>query len=463
MSKNKGRAGFSSSLGFILAAAGSAVGLGNIWRFPYLAARDGGGFFLLVYLLLVATFGFTMLTSEIALGRRTGKGPLVAYGIAHPKFKFLGVLASAIPALILPYYCVIGGWVIKYSVEFITMDGAAAAADGYFTSFTSQVGEPIFCMLVFLFLTALAITLGVQRGIEKISKVAMPILLVLIIGIACYSLSTSYTDASGVTRTGLEGLKIYLVPDFKNMTIVDMMDTVMDAMGQLFYSVSVAMGIMVAFGSYCPKEENLTSSINKIEIFDTIVSFFAGLMIVPTVYTFMGQEGMSAGPGLMFITLPKVFNEMGFSGSFVGMIFFLTVFFAAITSSISIMEAIISGMIDRWGLERRRCVGITLIYLMIMGILVCLGYNKFYFELRLPNGTVGQLLDLLDYISNLIMMPILAIGTCILIGWVVGPKYIIDEMELDGAKFGRKWLYVPMIKFVAPALLVILFIQSFVV
>lgn len=460
MSNDKKRATFSGTLGFILAAAGSAVGLGNIWRFPYLAAKDGGGLFLVTYLILAVTFGFAMLTTEVTLGRKTQKGPLGAYGDAHPKFKFMGLIASIIPAIILPYYCAIGGWIIKYMVDFVTLGGEKAAEDGYFTGFITSTVSPVVYMLIFLGITAIIIVLGVNKGIENLSKIMMPVLLVLVVGISIFSLSLKFTAEDGTVRTGLQGLKIYIIPSIEGMGIKEILSTVMDAMGQLFFSISVAMGIMVAYGSYCPKEDDLMGSVNKIEFFDTLVAFLAGLMIIPAVFTFAGKEGMSAGPGLMFITLPKIFAQMGVAGKVVGIIFFVTVFFAAITSSISILEAIVSGLIDEFKMHRRNATIISVIYAIVVGLCVCFGYNFLYFELPLPNGSVAQVLDLLDYVSNSILMPLLAILTCILFGWVVGPSYITDEIESSSKNFRRKKLYVVMIKYIAPVLLLILFIQS---
>ncbi len=302
---------------------------------------------------------------------------------------------------------------------------------------------------------------GVDKGIEKASKFIMPILLVLIIGISVYSLTIKFTDANGVTRTGLDGLKVYLVPDVSGMTLKDWVVIIMDAMGQLFFSISVAMGIMVAYGSYVPKDVNLMKSINQIEIFDTVVALLAGLMIVPAIYVFMGIEGMSGGPGLMFVSLPKVFDQMGGVGIAIGVAFFLMVLFAAVTSSVSVMEAIVSSMMDKFHWSRKKGGIIVTIYAFIGGIIVCLGYNLFYFELPLPNGSVAQILDIMDYISNNILMPSVAVLTCILIGWVVKPDVIINEVTQNGEyKFSRKGLYIVMIRFVAPVLLVFLLLQS---
>ena len=460
MEKTKKRSNFTGSIGFVLAAAGSAVGLGNIWRFPYLAAKDGGGVFLLCYVILALTFGFALLTTEIAIGRKTGQSPLTAYGEIQKKWKWIGVLACVIPMLILPYYCAIGGWILKYLATYLTGSGSAAVADGFFTGFITGQWEPIIWFVIYLTATALVIYMGVNKGIESMSKVMMPILLVLIVCISCFSLSLTHTDANGVTRTGLEGLKIYTIPNFKGMSGRDFLNVLLDAMGQLFYSISVAMGIMITYGSYVKKETNLVKSVNQIEIFDTLVAFLAGLMIVPAVYTFMGTEGMSAGPSLMFVSLPKVFNAMGGVGVAVGIAFFVMVTFAALTSSISIMEAVVASFMDQFKLSRKNATLVVAGYTLIAGIVVCLGYNVFYFDLTLPNGTVGQILDVLDYLSNYILMPVVAIATCLLVGWVVKPKTIIDEITIGGIGFRREKLYVVMIKFVTPIMLLFLLAQA---
>lgn len=459
--KETKRNSFKGSIGFVLAAAGSAVGLGNIWRFPYLAAKDGGGLFLVVYLILALTFGFTLLTTEVAIGRRTKQSPLTAYDKIKKGWKPLGVIGCLIPMLILPYYCVIGGWVLKYFLLYVTGHGMDAAADGYFGGYITQEVQPIIWLFVFLFLVAFIIYKGVNSGIESFSKVLMPILILMVLGVAIFSLTISHTDASGVTRTGMEGLKIYLVPNLDGLTVRKFFTVVMDAMGQLFFSLSVAMGIMIAYGSYVNDDANLVKSINQIEIFDTAVAFLAGVMIIPAVYIFMGQEGMAAsGPSLMFVTLPKVFASMGVVGNVVGCVFFAMVFFAALTSGISILEAIVSSLMDQFHMSRTKATILESILGLLGGIAVCLGYNKWYFEYKLPNGSTAQILDILDYISNNFFMPIVAIGTCILIGWVVKPKVVIDEAEKTGVKFGRKNLYIVMIRFVAPVLLILLFLKS---
>lgn len=458
--KNK-RSSFKGSIGFVLAAAGSAVGLGNIWRFPYLAAKDGGGMFLLVYIVLALTFGFTLLITEVSIGRKTKQGPLTAYGRLHEKWRGMGVIACLVPIIILPYYSAIGGWVVKYFLLYITGGGAQAAQDGYFTSFITGNVEPLIMMLIFLAAVVFIVMRGVNKGIESTSKIIMPILVVLVIIIAVFSFTLSHTDDAGVTRTGWQGLKVYLVPNFKGMTISRFISVLMDATGQLFFSLSVAMGIMITYGSYVHDDANIRSSVNQIEIFDTIIAILAGAMIIPAVFVFAGAEGMEAsGPGLMFVSLPKVFAQMGTIGNIIGVLFFAMVLFAALTSAISIMEAVVSSFMDEFGHSRKKAVAIETIIALIAGALVCMGYNLLYFEAALPTGSTAQILDIMDYASNNVLMPIVAIGTCILIGWILKPKTIIDEVEKNGTKMGRKTLYVVMIKFVAPVMLVILFLKS---
>ena len=465
MENKQNRGSFSGRLGFVLAAAGSAVGLGNIWRFPYLAAKDGGGFFLLVYLILALTFGFTLLVTEISIGRKTGQSPLTAYQAIHPKMGWIGILACLIPALILPYYCAIGGWVLKYLSAFVTFQGAAAATDTYFTGFITAQWQPIIWFLAYLTATSFVVYKGVNKGIEKLSTVLMPVLLVLILGIAVFSLFLTHTDDSGVTRTGLQGFAVYVIPNFEGMTLKQFFVVLTDAMGQLFYSISVAMGIMITYGSYVKKDTDLNKSVNQIELFDTIVAFLAGMMIIPAVFTFMGTEGMAAsGPALMFVALPKVFSAMGpVVGAIVGILFFVTVAFAALTSSVSIMEAMVSCVVDRFRIERKKATLIVAAITGIVGILVCLGYNALYFEAILPNTPAGknaQILDIMDYISNYVLMPVVSIATCVYIGWFLKPKTIIDEVKLGGHKFGREKLYVIMVKYVTPVLLSILLLQA---
>ena len=457
--KNK-HSGFSGSLGFVLAAAGSAVGVGNIWRFPYLCAKDGGGLFLLVYLVLVLTFGFTLLTTDVAIGRRTKQNALNAFGTLHKKWRFLGYLTFLVPTLIMTYYSVIGGWIAKYFAVYLVSDGTQAAQDGFFTSFITSQVSPIVFMLLFLALTAWVVYCGVEKGIEKYSRYIMPVLLLLVIGIAVFSLTLSHTDDSGVTRTGLQGLAFYLKPDFTGMTLRSFLNVVLDAMSQLFFSLSVSMGIMITYGSYVKDDVDLNKANSQIEIFDTGVAFLAGVMIIPSVYVFLGVDGMASGPSLTFISLPRVFASMGGVGRIVGIVFFLALGFAALTSCVSVMETLVANCMEIFHKSRKEMCAMVGVYSLVTAVTICLGYNVFYFELTLPNGSAAQLLDVMDYISNSVMMPFIALLSAILIGWIKTPDYVIGEMERNGETFGRKAIYRVMIRYIAPLMMLVLFLQS---
>ena len=458
--EKKEKGGFSGSIGFVLAAAGSAVGVGNIWRFPYLAARDGGGLFIIIYLGLVLTFGFTLLTTDIAIGRRTGKDAWQAFGSIKPKWGFLGKLTFLVPVLIMTYYSVIGGWILKYATVYLTGKGTMAADDSFFTSFITSKAAPLVFMLIFTAFTAFVVYSGVEKGIEKFSKIVMPILFVMIIGIAIYSLTLTHTDANGVTRTGLQGLAVYLVPDFTGLTFGRFLKILLDAMSQLFFSLSVSMGIMITYGSYVKKEISLSKSISQIEIFDTGVALLAGMMIIPAIYVFTGTEGMASGPSLMFVSLPKVFTSMGFAGGIIGAVFFIMILFAALTSCVSIMETLVANCSNIFKMPRKKTCIYVIFYALATAAIICLGYNVLYVECPLPNGTTGQLLDIADYISNSFLMPLIAFLTAIFVGWVVKPKWIEEEMEVGGAKFSKKKLYGFMVKYVVPVVMLVLFFQS---
>ena len=456
----KKASGFSGQIGFVLAAAGSAVGVGNLWRFPYLAAKDGGGLFLIIYLALVLTFGFTLLTSDIAVGRRTKKSAIRAYEEMRQKWKFLGVLTFLVPVIIMTYYAVIGGWITKYAVVYVTGQASAAAEDGYFTSFITNPVLSVFYALLFMGVTSWIVFKGVEDGIEKVSKYMMPVLLVLVVVIAVYSLTLRHTNESGVTRTGLEGLVYYLTPSFEGLTLSRFLQILLDAMSQLFFSLSVSMGIMITYGSYMKDSVNLNKSVNQVELFDTGVALIAGAMIIPAVYVFSGTDGMSAGPSLMFVSLPKIFSAMGKAGVFVGLMFFITAIFATLTSCISVLESIVANCMEIFHSGRKKTTLVLTVIYLIASAVIALGYSLLYFELKLPNGTTGQLLDIMDYISNNVMMPFIALLSTVLIGWIMTPDYVIDEVQKNGENFRRKKLYRVMIKFVAPVMMLILFLQS---
>ena len=451
---------FSGQIGFVLAAAGSAVGVGNLWRFPYLASKDGGGLFLLVYLVLVLTFGFTLLTSDIAIGRKTQKSAIGAYTEMHPKWKFLGILTFLVPVLIMTYYAVIGGWITKYAVVYLTGQAQGAAQDDYFTSFITSPISPVIFALLFMGVTSFIVYNGVEGGIEKVSKIMMPILLVLVVVIAVYSLTLRRTDETGTVRTGLQGCLYYITPHVEGLTVGRFLQILLDAMSQLFFSLSVSMGIMITYGSYVKKDVNLNKAVNQIEFFDTGVALLAGAMIIPAVFVFSGTEGMGAGPSLMFVSLPKVFAAMGTAGIVVGALFFISAIFATLTSCISVLESITANCMEIFHTNRKKTVLILSVIYLAASAVIALGYSIFYFEVQLPNGSTAQLLDIMDYISNSVMMPLIALLSTILIGWVKTPEYVIGEMELGGCPFRRKRVYNVMIRYIAPIMMLILFLQS---
>lgn len=444
--KNK-RSTFSGKIGFVLSAAGASVGLGNIWRFPYLAAKYGGGIFLLIYILLALTFGYTMIVAESALGRMTRKSPVGAFKAFGKKagwLSFGGWINAIIPVLIVPYYSVIGGWVIKYLIEYVKGNGTKLAADGYFSEFISNGASTEICFVIFCLFTLSIIYAGVRNGIERVSKFMMPILVVLSVIIAIYS----------VTRPGaIEGVKYFLVPNLKNFSWM----TVVAAMGQMFYSLSIAMGILITFGSYMKKDSSIEDSTRNVEVFDTAIAIMAGLMIIPAVFAFSGgdPDTLQAGPALMFITIPKVFANMGF-GTIVGILFFLLVLFAAVTSSIALTESAVSTFEDEIGWSRRKSTVVIGIIMIALGTLSCLGYGPLAFV-----KIIGmQFLDFFDFLTNSVMMPIAAMMTSIFVSKVVGIDRIEEEIRQGEAAFRRKKIFVVMIKYLCPIFAMIILASS---
>ncbi len=443
MESSKQRSSFSGRLGYVLSVAGSAVGLGNLWRFPYLAAKYGGGIFLLVYLVLAVTFGFALIVSETALGRMSRKSPIGAFHFfGSKKLKIGGWINAIVPMMILPYYCVIGGWVIKYLFEFLR-GGNGLAENDYFSHFIADPTAPLIWFAVFGIATFFVVICGVEKGVEKSSKILMPILVVLAVFIAGYS----------VTRPGAwEGVKYYLIPDFSKFSLM----TVVAAMGQMFYSLSIGMGILYTYGSYMKRDIDMEKSVGQIEIMDTLIAFLSGLMIVPAVFVFSGgdQTALNAGPGLMFMTLPKVFNSMPF-GNIVGVVFFLLVLFAALTSSISLMETCVSTLQDQTHWSRKRCSLLMWGEMLLIGIPCSLGFGIWQGIAPLNMS----ILDFFDFLSNSILMPIAAFFTCLLIIKVVGFKKIADEVKFS-SKFRRQRLYEFCMKYLVPICLLAILLSS---
>ena len=443
---NTGRSSFSGKIGFVLSAAGASVGLGNIWRFPYLAAKYGGGIFLVVYILLALTFGYTMIVAETSLGRLTKKSPVGAYSSFGSSRVLLagGWINAIIPILIVPYYSVIGGWVVNYLVDYLSGKTQEVAADGYFSAFISDGLSAELCFVVFSLIVLVIIYAGVQNGIERVSRFMMPILVVLSVIIAIYS----------ITRPGaLDGVKYFLIPNPANFSWM----TVVTAMGQMFYSLSIAMGILITFGSYMKKDTSIEKSAEQVEIFDTAIAIMAGLMIIPAVFAFSGgdAEALQAGPALMFITIPKVFASMGL-GTVTGCMFFLLVLFAALTSSIALTESAVSTFEDEFKWSRRKATTVIGVITIALGSLSALGYGP------LADVTIigMQFLDFFDFLTNTVMMPIAAIATCLLISKVVGVQRIEEEVMQNGGKFRRKKIFCFMIRYLCPVFAGIILLSS---
>ena len=444
--QDKKRSSFSGKIGFVLSAAGASVGLGNIWRFPYLAAKYGGGIFLIIYILLALTFGYSMIIAETSIGRMTGKSPVGAFS-SFGKSRWLsfgGWFNAIIPILIVPYYSVIGGWVIKYLVEYIRGNGSLLATDGYFSSFITDGLSTEICFIVFSLFTLGIIYAGVRNGIERVSKFMMPVLVVLSVIIAVYS----------VSRPGaLKGVEYFLIPNIKNFSWM----TVVTAMGQMFYSLSIAMGSLITFGSYMKKDISIEDSTRNVEVFDTAIAIMAGLMIIPAVFSFSGgdPDTLQAGPSLMFITIPKVFDSMGL-GTVIGILFFLLVLFAAVTSSIALTESAVSTFEDELGWGRKKATVLVGVIMLLLGSLSSLGYGP------LANVKIlgMQFLDFFDFLTNSVMMPIAAIAICLLVSRVIGVKRIEEEVLHGESSFRRKKVFYIMIQYLCPIFAVIILISS---
>ena len=440
------RGSFTGKLGFVLSAAGASVGLGNIWRFPYLAAKYGGGAFLLVYIILALTFGYTMIIAETAIGRSTQKSPVSAFSFysKSPLAKTGGWLNAIVPMLICPYYSVIGGWVCKYLYAFLTTDMDTITSDTFFTDFITNGGSAELWFCVFLALTLAIIYMGVENGIERVSKIMMPILLVLAVVISVYT----------ITRPGaMDGVAYLLIPHPENFSWM----TVVSAMGQMFYSLSIAMGILITFGSYMKKEVSIEDSTRQVEFFDTAIAILAGMMIIPAVFAFSGgdPEHLKAGPSLMFVTMPKIFASMGF-GRFIGILFFTLVLFAALTSSIALTESAVSTLADEFKWSRVKCTTIMAAIMLFLGTLSCLGYGPlaFFTIIGMP------FLDFFDFLTNSVMMPIAALAICLLVTKSMGLKRLEQEVEVDGHPFRRKKIFNVMIRYIAPVFVLIILLSS---
>lgn len=454
--KETNRASWSGQLAFVLAAAASAIGLGNLWRFPYLAAKYGGGVFIAAYLILSLTLGFTLLITEIALGRYSRQSQITVFGkLGHKKWNFLGVLATIVPLVILPYYNVIGGWVVKYFVAYVKCIFCSADTlsdpNAFFASFITAPWEPFVYMVIFSLVVSFVILLGVKNGIEKSNLVMMPILFLMAIGIAIYVATLPNASV---------GIKYYLIPDFSNCD--NFGKVILGAMGQMFYSLSLAMGIMITYGSYMKRRNSIPSASVRIVAADTFVAVLSGFIIIPVVVIFAANSGVNgkvaieAGPGLMFETLPKVFSSLGVVGPYLGLIFFTLVLFAALTSSISMTEACVAAIGDYFKTKRKSSTFAITLWALLLGSVSAFGYGRW--ESFKPFGLPA--LDFFDFSMNSILMPIVAALTCYFVGWVLSPKRILAECHRHGGATGFKYFYIVMVKFIAPLLVIAILISE---
>lgn len=445
MEKQVKRGKFSSSVGFILAATGSAVGLGNLWKFPYVAGQNGGAVFLIMYIVFVFLLGVPIMLGEMSIGRKTKLNPIGAYKTLNKKYTFIGVIGVFCAFIILSYYSVIGGWVLKYITTYIT-GGHITEPSNYFNTFISSSFEPIIWHLVFMALTCFIIIKGVSAGIEKFSKVLLPALFFLIIVIVVRSLTLD---------GAMEGVKYFIVPDWSDVdSFPKLQNMMLAAMGQVFFSLSLGMGTMITYGSYLKKDSNMQKAVVTVPILDSFFAVLAGLAILPAVFAF-GFEP-SAGPGLLFETLPKVFMSMPFGVVF-GLLFFVLVLFAAITSSVSLLEVVTSFCIDNLHMKRKTAAILVSAIMAGIGVFAALSFGVLG-DVRIFGTTI---FDAMTFLSDKILMPIGGLLMCIFVGYVWGIDNAADEISNGGVlTFKWKWIFSAVMKYIAPAFIIIIFITS---
>lgn len=442
---------WSSRFGFLMAAVGSAVGLGNIWRFPYLAGQQGGALFLLAYVVMVLLIGFSLMIAEFAIGRHAAKNVIDAYGVKKRRWGVVGVFSCIASFIIVSYYSVIGGWIIRYAAGYFDGGSFVASGDyaGVFSSFIGNSWQPILCLLAFMGVCLVVILLGVKKGIERINKVLMPLLFVMLIFVMIVSLTMD---------GALEGVKFFIVPDFGRVDASGgVLGIFLAALGQAFYSLSIGLGIGTTYGSYANKSISLTKNTVLICVSDTLVAMIAGFAILPAV--FAAGQSPAQGAGLVFVTLPAVFHTLPpVLGSIVGVVFFLLVLFAAITSAIALIEVNVAVISEKFNIKRRWAAILVVSAATLFGVMVSLSQG----------GRIGgmDLLEIFDKFSNTFLLPLVGICTCIYVGYVWKPKNAMEELTAhaqqgQGAmKFGKVWGL--NIRFVCPVLIAVLFVYGIV-
>lgn len=447
MEKQSNDRGSFSKIGFILAAAGSSVGLGNLWKFPYLTGQNGGGIFVLVYLIMVVTIGFTCMLGETTIGKHTKLNPIGAYAKLSKKFAFVGVLGVLVPFLIVTYYNIIGGWILKYIADFVMGKLAVMTSDPgkYFGGFITSPISPIFWTFVFVIINFVIIRAGVSEGIERMSKILMPALFVILIVVVIRSVTLP-----GAT----EGLVFYLKPDFSKLS----MATVSAALGQVFFSLSLGMGAIVAYGSYLPDSTDVEKTSIIIPLMDTMAAILAGFAIFPACAAFGIEVG--AGPSLIFQTLPVVFNNMP-GGVIWAIVFFFLVLFAAVTSSTSLIECPVAWLIDNKGMERNKATILVCVVAFLCAVPESLSLGALG-GLTFPtlNGAMG-IFDFVGYIAENVLLPASGFFMCIVISKVWGMDNFEKAVTNNGEfSFRSKGFIEVMVKYIAPVLIFIIWLQS---
>ncbi len=442
--KNRGQ--FTSSLGFILASAGSAIGLGNLWKFPYIAANSGGGIFLVFYILFVLLLGVPIMMAEMSIGRRTQLNAIGAYRKLNKKWTFVGVLGVLCAFVILSYYSVVGGWVTKYIVAFASGGNFGSDPAAYFNNFVASPVEPVVWHLVFMAFCAIVVVMGVVKGIEKMSKILLPALFVIVVVVAIRS----------VTLPGAgEGLKFLFVPDFSAVSSIgDLGNAMVQAMGQVFFSLSLGMGITITYGSYLKKESNIVKDTGIVVGLDSLAAILSGCAILPAVFA-LGFEP-TAGPGLIFSILPAVFADMPF-GAFFGFLFFILVFIAAATSAISLLEVVAAYFIDNFHWSRKKATIIMASLMAFIGIFASLSMGP------LSNVLIGgmNIFDALSFFTDKLLMPISAMLMCVFVGHVWGTDALMQELVIGSpSAIKLKKVLSVILKYIAPILILVILITG---
>ncbi len=442
--QTKDRETFGSRIGFIFAAAGSAIGIGNLWRFPWLVGANGGGAFLLLYLIILVVVGVSLFMAEVALGRATKSSNVGAFRKIRPSWAPVGILGPLASFITLCFYSVVGGWIMFYF--FRALAGFKVADPSFtadiFSQFTEHSVWPIVFHGIFLTLTALICFKGVRGGIEKYSRILMPALLVLCLILAARSL---------MLPGALEGLKFFLVPDFSVITP----KTILYALSQVFFSLSLGVGAMLTYGSYLPKEESLPRVSLIVPLLDTLVAVMAGLIIFPIVFTYGFQP--AEGVGLTFITLPAAFSEMP-AGNLFGGLFFLLFFVAAISSTISALEAVVAYFMEEHEWSRKKGTFVSTAIIFVIGCFAALSFGP------LSGFTIGgeNIFGQLDWLVAALIQPLGGMLTAVFVAWVWGKKAALQEITNDGLinfRLGNVWVDV-MLKFVAPVIVIIIFLAG---